>query len=123
MNQTDKQTDGQRQTERQTDGQTEERRTDRRKDKVNHSIPQNTSITSAYMYLKVSVWYRHMRLNKMYILSHVQHMLQTLTPVDMILIVQMRHPVYIWQNMNNIVLSNCRRNWDSFGRIKTLIIE
>ena len=71
--------------DRQTDGQTEERRTDRRKDKVNHSIPQNTSINSAYMYLNVSVWYRHMRLNKMYILSHVQHMLQTLRPVDMIL--------------------------------------
>ena len=81
----DKQTDGQRQTERQTDGQAEERRTDRRKDKVNHSIPQNTSINSAYIYLNVYVWYRHMRLNKMYILSHVQHMLQTLRPVDMIL--------------------------------------
>ena len=72
-------------TERQTDGQTEERRTDRRQDNVNHSIPQNTSINSAYMYLNVSGGYTHMRLNKIYILSHVQHMLQTLRPVDLIL--------------------------------------
>ena len=83
-NQTDKQTDGQRQTERQTDEQTEEIRTDIRKDKVNHSIPQNTSINSAYMYLNYLLG-RHMHLDKMYSLSHVQHMLQTLRPVDLIL--------------------------------------
>ena len=79
-------TDGrtERQTERQTDGQTEERRTDRRQDNVNHSIPQNTSINSAYMYLNVSAGYTHMCLNTIYILSHVQHMLQTLRPVDLI---------------------------------------
>ena len=71
--------------DRQKDRQTEERRTDRRKDKVNHIIPQNTSIKSAYMYLNVSGGYRHMRLNKMYILSRVQHMLLTLRPVDLIL--------------------------------------
>ena len=127
-NQMDKQTDGQRQTERQTDGQTEERRTDRRKDKVNHSIPQNTSINPTYIYLNVSVWYRHMRLNKMYILSHVQHMLQTLRPIDMIL--STGRWLYRWdilsisgENMKNMVLSNCRRDWDSFGRIKTPITE
>ena len=37
------------------------------------------------MYLNVSGGYTHMRLNKIYILSHVQHMLQTLRPVDLIL--------------------------------------
>ena len=75
-------------TDRKTDRRTNRRKTDRRirrKDKVNHSIPQNISINSAYMYLNVSVGYRNMRLNKMYILSHVQHMLQTLRPVDLIL--------------------------------------
>ena len=117
---TDRRTE--RQTERQTDGQTEERRTDRRQDNVNHSIPQNTSINSAYMYLNVSGGYTHMRLNKIYILNHVQHMLQTLRPVDLILgmalIIQMIISVYIRQNMNNKVTSNCRRNWAPLAELR-----
>ena len=83
------------------------------------------------MYLNVFVGYTHMRLNNIYILSHVQHMLQTLRPVETrwldigygALIVQVVIYVYIRQNMNNIVTSNCRRNWDSFGRIKTPVTE